>query len=74
MIQIKFSKRLRALREERGMKQCILARRLNVSPNAICQWEHDHCRPDYDTLAVIAEIFFTTTDYLIGVTDERNRR
>lgn len=74
MIQIKFAERLRALREDRGMKQVFLAKRLHVTPNSICQWERGHCRPDYDTLAILAEIFHTTTDYLIGVTDERSRK
>ena len=74
MIQIKFADRLRELREAAGLRKCELARMLHVSPPAISQWESDWCRPSYDTLAILAEIFHTTTDYLIGLTDERNRR
>ena len=73
MIQIKTSARIRSLRKEQGMKQTKLANRLGVTPNCLCQWEHDHSRPSFEDLAMIAEIFHTTTDYLIGVTDERNR-
>lgn len=74
MIMIKFAERLKKLRKERGMKQVFLAKKLQVTQSNVCQWERGHRRPDYETLAVLAEIFFTTTDYLIGVTDERNGR
>lgn len=74
MIMIKFAERLKKLRKERGMKQVFLAKKLQVTQSSVCQWERGHRRPDYETLAVLAEIFFTTTDYLIGVTDERNGR
>ena len=74
MIQIKTHKRIRDLRQERHLKQCDLAKLMNVSAAVICHWENDRSRPDLDSLAELAEIFHTTTDYLIGVTDERNRR
>ena len=74
MIQIKFTERLRTLREDQGISQASLARYLHVTPSSICQWERGYCRHDYDTLAILAEIFHTTTDYLIGLTDERKRR
>ena len=50
-----------------------LGQLLGYKNTSICQWESGYCRPCYETLALIAEIFFTTTDYLIGYTDERNR-
>ena len=74
MIAVKFAKRLRELREERGMKRSELAGLVGYSYTTVYQWEHDTCRADYDTLAILADIFYTTTDYLIGITDERSRR
>lgn len=74
MIQIKFAERLKQLREERGMTTVELAKIMNVTPNTITHWENDHCRTGFDTLALLAEIFHTTTDYLIGLTDERSRK
>lgn len=74
MIQIKFARRLRELREEHELKKSELARIIHVRPEAISHWEKDYCRTDYETLALLAEIFHTTTDYLIGLTDERNIR
>lgn len=69
MIQIKFADRLRKLREAAGLRKCDLARMIHVSPPAISQWESDWCRPSYDTLAILAEIFHTTTYYGSSVYD-----
>lgn len=74
MIQIKLYKRINQLRQERGMKQCELAKRLNVSAAVVSHRESGRSRPDIDSLAELAEIFHTTTDYLIGLTDERSRK
>lgn len=74
MIQIKLYKRINQLRQERGMKQCELAKRLNVSAAVVSHWESGRSRPDIDSPAELAEIFHTTTDYLIGLTDERSRK
>ena len=71
MIQILIHKRLRALLQERGMKQRELARMLNVSDALISQWANGIHVPCVEDVVMIAQIFGTTTDYLIGLTDER---
>lgn len=70
----KFTERLNKLQEEKGYKNVDMARALNVSPPCYAQWKHGRSRPCFEELAAVAEIFFTTTDYLIGATDERNRK
>lgn len=49
-----FGKRLRCLRQERGVKVSELARRLNKWPEQICQWESGVCIPYFDTVIMIA--------------------
>ena len=73
MIQILIAQRIRQLREEYDISKAEIARLLNYGKSSICQWESGHCRPNYETLAELAQIFHTTTDYLIGLTNERNR-
>lgn len=74
MIMCKFTERLKQLQEEKGYKNVYMARLLNVTPQCYAQWRRGRSRPGYEELAVLAEIFYTTTDYLIGATDERNRK
>lgn len=74
MMQILFSDRLRGLLAEYDMKQVVLARKLNVNESLVSLYVNAHRLPTVETLALIAEIFHTTTDYLIGLTDERNRK
>lgn len=70
----KFAERLNQLQEEKGYKNVDMARMINVSPPCYSQWKRGRSQPCFEVLAVLAEIFFTTTDYLIGVSDERNRK
>lgn len=74
MIQILFYKRLRSLLEETGMKQVFLAKKMNVTETAVSRWVNGERIPKVEDMALIAEIFHTTTDYLIGLTDERERK
>lgn len=55
---------LKKLREEEGLKQKELAEILNVSQNAIYQWEHEKCEPDIATLIKIANYFDVSLDKL----------
>ena len=72
MIQIKIQTRLQQLRNEYGAKRKdVVAMMPGYSVNNLSQWECGHCRPSYEALADLAQIYHTTTDYLIGLTDER---
>ena len=66
-----FSARLSKLRKEKGIsqKQCALA--LGVDSSKYNKWENGKNRPDYDTVCKLANFFDTTTDYLLGNSDER---
>ncbi|MDI6872505.1 MAG: transcriptional repressor LexA [Bacillota bacterium] len=57
---------LRRLREERGLRQDDLARKLLVGKSAVSQWERGKRTPDPTTLARLADFFNVSTDYLLG--------
>lgn len=65
-----FSDMLKTLRKNRGYTQKNLADILNVSQNAIYNWENGKRQPSIEMLEKIAEHFGVTVDYLIGITPE----
>lgn len=69
---ISFGKRLRELREERGLTQRELAGLLNLNQSTIAFYETDKKQPSQDTLARLADLFDVSVDYLLGRTDIRN--
>lgn len=66
-----FRERLRALREARGLRQAALARLAGVSPALISRME-DGSRPRAagPVLERLAVALGTSTDYLLGLTDD----
>ena len=44
---------IRALREREGVSQAVLARYINVTPNAVSQWERGEKRPAGATLKML---------------------
>lgn len=69
VIIIKFKYRLKELRKEYKMTQEELAGKLGLVRTAIANYETGRTSPDSETLSLIANIFNTTTDYLLGRTD-----
>jgi transcriptional regulator with XRE-family HTH domain len=57
-------KKITQLREEMGISQRELARKLGVHYQSIGRWEHDETIPDANDLRKIAEFFKVTMDYL----------
>lgn len=66
MKKSKFHIRLKELRRQYKYTQVDVARALGLSDTAIANYELERRRPEYETLARIADIFGVTTDYLIG--------
>lgn len=62
--------RLKELRKEKNCTQRHLAEVLGLTPNSICEWEKGRSEPSAETLVEIAKFFNTSTDYLLGVTDD----
>ena len=61
---------LKQLRTEYSLTQSELASRLNVTQNAIHQWENGKREPNSDTIEKLADIFSVTPSYLMGWQNE----
>ena len=69
MIEIKFSKKLKELRLEKGISQVELANELNVTKATVNDWEHEKCETNFTMLVRLAKYFNVSTDYLLGLED-----
>ena len=61
--------RLKLLREEAGLTQQQLASMLNLSQQTIGHYEVNRSEPSIKTMELLARIFNTSTDYLLGLSD-----
>ena len=62
-------KRIVANRKRLGITQDRLAEQLGVTAQAVSKWENDQSCPDITMLPKLAEIFGTTTDALLGLSE-----
>lgn len=63
--------RIKQLREQRGMTQPELGKVLNVQGAAISKYENEKIPLTTETIKTLAEFFGTSTDYLLGKTDDK---
>ena len=66
-----FSERLKQLRDEQELSQYELADALKLSRGLLGNYEQGRREPDYDTLIFLASYFGVSTDYMLGITEER---
>lgn len=64
--------RIKTLREELGLKQEELAKKMSVSPSAIGMYEINKREPNNELILKLASFFNVSTDYLLGKSDIRN--
>ncbi len=62
--------RLRDLREDRDLTQKQIAEYLHIRQNTYSQYENGHRALPVEVLVELAVFFGTSTDYLLGLTDE----
>lgn len=62
--------RLRELRNRHGYTQAALAEKLKTTKGTISNYENDHSTPSDEMLALLADLLFTTTDYLLDRTSD----
>lgn len=62
--------RIQNLRKEHNITKQGLARECNVPTNVITSWECNKTQPSLSLLALLADKFNVTTDYLLGVTNK----
>lgn len=64
-----FGKRLKEVREAKGLSQIDLAKVLNTSRQNISRWELGQFEPNQETIVTIAKHFDISADYLLGLSD-----
>ena len=69
-MDILLGKRLKELREERGLTQKEISSALNIHSVTYLHYEKDQREPPLKVLAELAIFFDVSTDYLLGLTDE----
>jgi len=62
--------RLRDIREDHDMTQTALAELLHIKQNTYSQYENGQRQVPVEVIIQLAFIFQTSTDYLLGITDE----
>ena len=71
---MKFSERIRILRKERGITQKETAAGLGIGYRAYQCYELNQRYPDIHGLINIANFFGVSLDYLVGLSDVRERQ
>ena len=61
------AKKIKTLREEQGMTQTELAKRLNITRSSVNAWEQGISTPSTQFVVELAELFGVSTDYLLGM-------
>lgn len=61
------SKRIKELREEIGISQAQLAKKLQVSRSSVSSWEMGSTMPTATYLIELSKIFRCSVDYILGV-------
>lgn len=69
-----FSSRMKELRKERTMKQQELADIFSVKVRTYQGYEYGESYPEVAKLIAIADFFDVSLDYLVGRSDDRERR
>lgn len=67
----KFNERLRELREENNLTQIQLARELLIDQRSLSFYEIGKYEPNIDTIKRMSIFFNVSSDYLLGLTDEK---
>ena len=62
-------KNIRLLRESHGVSQQKLAEAVGLTQQSINKYENHKIEPDIATLMLIADLFHTSVDFLIGHTE-----
>ena len=59
--------RIKTLREQKGLTQSTLARKIGITRSSVNAWEMGISTPSTQYLIQLAEIFNVSTDYLLGL-------
>ena len=66
---MKYSERIRSLREDRDKTQTEIAALLKIGQRTYCDYELGKTRIPIDSLIILAKYYNVSMDYISGVTD-----
>lgn len=69
-----YYKRIRELREDHDKTQNDIAKYLNMKQPQYCRYENGIRDVPSDILIALAKYYNTTTDYILGLTDDPNEK
>ena len=67
---MKFTERFNELLKISGKSQVEIAKAINVSKQCVTDYKSGKSFPSLETLCLICKALDTTSDYLLGITDE----
>lgn len=65
-----YGERIKMLRKKHRMTMDVLAEKIEVAKSSIAGYESEYRQPPLEKLQKLAEVFNTSTDYIIGLTDD----
>ena len=68
---MKYSERIRALREDRDLTQSQIADLLQIGQRTYCDYELGKTRIPVDSLIILARFYNVSMDYICGVSDTK---
>lgn len=68
-----FGERLKELRERSGLKRTQCERKIGYNADTFWRWEKGKVIPNGKALIDLATFFDVSTDYLLGLTDKKER-
>lgn len=69
---LQFGEILRKLRSEKGWSQAQLAKRIGLSSSIIAHYESGTRYPSLETLAEIRRVMGVSTDFLLGLSNQKD--
>ncbi len=66
--------RIRDLREDSDLTQKEVAEYLHIRQNTYSQYENGKRQMSIDVLIALAKFYHTSTDYLLGLTDDKTQK
>lgn len=69
--EMKYSERIRSLREDHDLSQSKIAELLNIGQRTYCDYERGKTRIPVDSLIVLAKFYNVSMDYICGISEEK---
>ncbi len=63
-----FARRLKAMREKRGLSRRTLSELCGLHPDAVRRYERGQAKPSVEAVCALAEYFGVTVDWMLGQT------